>query len=308
MRTPSILLLALSACGGTWSNRDLEFAAALPSRAELASTLPSNSSTSQPLRSGLNVGEPSQLYVDTKKASTDFNTLLDTFLGVLDAVRSVPPSTRADTVRVWGPYPAKDNPGYQFQVVIALVSEGPDTYAWGMQMRKIGDTTWIDVVRGAFQASAESVRKGMGQFEMPVKDFRDVLKVDDGLRQLDLIQIGYVKTDFPHITSMAFQYAPGGTSGLSAAGYASKRAADGSGAMGFSLISTDANVRRLDIISKWLADGAGFAIANVTEGNYRGSNRVECWDAMFRLVYFKESWPGGTEGGRPADCVAVDGL
>lgn len=312
MRTLLLASFIVSGCGGTWSNRDLEFAAALPTRAELASKLPATASSAQPLdraRDGLNAGDPSQAWADTRKAANDFNGLLDFFLGVVDSVRSVPPSSRTDTSRTWGPFVAKDNPGFQLQLTIALVSTSPqETFGWKVQARPLGASEWFDIVRGSFQASSETVRRGMGTIEVPVKDFRDRLKVDENFRQLDSITIGYFTSSFPTTVTMQFQFAPGNTSGFSSLGYAARRAQDDSGAMGFQLKTTDPNTTRLDVASKWRADGAGVAVMTVAEGNYRGATRAECWDAAFKVVYFKETWPGGKESGRQSDCVSVDGL
>lgn len=305
------IVLGLTACGGTWSNRDLEFVAALPSRAALSAKLPASSTSTQPLSrsDGLNAGEPSQAFAETKKAVTDFNGLLDFFLGVLDTVRAVPPTSRSGESRTWGPFTAKDNPGFEFQVIIALVGTEPqDTYGWKLQARRLGTPAFFDVVRGAFQASPETVRKGMGQIEVPVKDFRDQLKLGEPFNQLDTIQLGYVTSSFPNTSTLAFTFTPGNTSGFSSLGYAAKRAEDGSGAMGFSLKTTDVNTSRLDVISKWRADGAGISIATVGEGNYRGATKAECWNASFKVTFFKENWPGGQESGTQADCVSVDGL
>ena len=47
------LPLLLLACGGSWANRDLEFASALPSKAQLRSKLPTTTSTTSPLTGGL---------------------------------------------------------------------------------------------------------------------------------------------------------------------------------------------------------------------------------------------------------------
>ncbi|MBL8920818.1 MAG: hypothetical protein JNJ54_18280 [Myxococcaceae bacterium] len=312
MRSSTLLsVLLFTACGGTWSNRDLEFAAALPSRAELSSKLPTSASSAQPLtrRDGLNAGDPSQAYADTKKAVTDFNGLLDFFLGVVDSVRSVSPTSRSGDSRTWGPFAAKDAPGFQFQVTIALVSSDPqETFGWKLQARKLGEQAWLDVVRGTFQASAETVRKGMGQIEVPVKEFRDQLKIDPAFAQLDSIVIGYVTNANPKLSTMTFTFAAGNPGGFSSAGYASRQADDGSGAMGFSLKTLDPNTSRLDIVSRWRTTGAGVAIATVAEGNYRGATRIECWDTSFKVVFFKETWPGGQESGVQSACVSIEGL
>jgi hypothetical protein len=313
MRT--ILLVSvslLSACGGSWSNRDLEFAAALPSRAELSSKLPASASSGQPLTrsDGLNAGEPSQAYADTQKAAKDFNGLLDFFLGLLDTVRTVPPTSRSGESRTWGPFNAKDVPGSQFQVIIALVSTTPnDTYGWKVQTRKLGTAEWTDLVRGTFQASAETVRKGQGQIEIPVKEIRAQIPVTDpNLASLDSIVIGYVTNADPTLSSMVFTFTPGNPEQLSAAGYQARQSSNGSGAMGFSVKTTNPLTLRFDVVSKWRTDGAGISVATVSEGTYRGATRVECWDTAFKVTFYKENWPGGQESGRFEDCASVEGL
>lgn len=302
-------LVVCSACGGTWSNQDLEFAAALPSKAELNARLPTTATTGQPLsrQDGLNAGEPSQAYADTKKAVTDFNGLLDFFLGVLDTVRQQPPTTRAEGARTWGPFSAADAPGFQFQVTIALTSSEPrDTYGWRIQARKLGEPEFFDLVRGNFQSSAETVRRGMGTIEVPVKDVKAKLTLSPEFQQLDQIVIGYQTATFPQATQMGFTFAAGNTSGFSQAGYGSERREDGSGAMVFALTTTDANIRKSTVRSRWLKDGAGASLLTVDEGTFRGATRVECWNAQFKVTWFKENWPGGKESGREADCPAVN--
>lgn len=312
MRTTILIGLSFfTACGGSWSNRDLEFAAALPSRDALSSKLPTTASSGQPLSrsDGLNAGEPSKAYADTKDAAKTFNDILTLFLGVVDTVRKIPPTSRETNSRTWGPFTAQDTPGFQFQVVIALVATEPtDTFGWKVQARKLGTTDWTDLVRGTFQAT-ESVLKGRGQFEVPVKDFRDLLPSNDAkFSALDQIVIGYVTDSDPTLSSMVFTFAPGNPELLSAGGYQARQRADGSGAMGFVLKSTNPMTSRLDVVSKWRSDGAGVSVATVTEGTASGATRVECWNPAFKVTFFKESWAGGQESGVATDCVSVEGL
>ncbi|MCA3016543.1 MAG: hypothetical protein INH41_29525 [Myxococcaceae bacterium] len=300
-------LLVVTACGGNWSNADLEFSAALPWRRELGSTLPTSASTGQPLsrQDGLNAGEPSQAYVDTKKAVTDFNGLLDFFLGVIDTVRAQPPSSRADEARTWGPFVAADLPGYQFQVTITRTASEPrETFAWSIQARRFGEADFFDLVRGDFQASPETVRRGVGTIEVPVKEVRARATLPAELQQLDRVSIGYQTSTFPQTTQMGFTFAAGNPIGLSQGGYRSERREDGAGALVFSLSSLDPNLRRATVRSRWLVDGSGAAVLTVDEGTYRGATRSECWNAQYKVTWFKESWPGGKESGRQADCPA----
>jgi hypothetical protein len=303
--------LVLTSCGGTWSTRDLEFVAALPSPAALEAKLPLTATNSQPLsrRDGLNAGEPSQVFAETKKAVTEFNGLLDFFLGVLDSVRVVPPTSRSGESRTWGPFTAKDNPGFEFQVRIELLgTKSQETYGWKLEARKLGTQNFFDVVRGTFHPSPETVRKGAGQIEVPVKDYRDQLKLTESLNQLDSISLEYFTGGEPYTSTLAFTVAPGNISGYSTSGYAVKRAQGGSGAIGFSIKTNDVNTSRLDVISTWRADGAGRSISTVAEGSFLGTTKIECWNAAFKVTFFKENWPGGNESGTQSDCVSVEGL
>src|SRR4051794_1016053 len=109
------LLCLLAACGGNFSNEDLEYLNALPTREALASKLPGTGTSSgsglAQRRDRLSVGDPSQLYLDTQKASTDFNNGLDGLLSLLENIRTVPPTTRELDRRIWGPFPDNNNPG-----------------------------------------------------------------------------------------------------------------------------------------------------------------------------------------------------
>lgn len=312
MRSTILLSVSmLTACGGSWSNRDLEFAAALPQRDALTSKLPTSASSGQPLSrsDGLNAGEPSRAYADTKDAAKTFNDILGFFLGVVETVRKVPPTSRTTNSRTWGPFSAQDNPGFQFQVVIALTATEPkDTFGWKVQARKLGTQDWLDLVRGNFQAT-ETVLKGRGQFEVPVKEFKSQIPItDEKLAALDQVVIGYVTDADPSLSSMTFTFAPGNPELLSAGGYQARQKADGSGAMGFVIKSTNPMTSRLDIVSKWRGDGAGVSVATVSEGTYSGATRIECWNAAFKVSYFRETWPGGQESGVATDCVSVEGL
>src|SRR3954470_7443530 len=102
-----IAALALTACGN-YSNDDVEFLSAIPSRTELASKY-TTSTAQAALREGvlaqaITAGEASTLAADTKSASDGFNSFLFELLDLLDAVVHQDPSTRSPNERTWGPY------------------------------------------------------------------------------------------------------------------------------------------------------------------------------------------------------------
>ncbi len=308
--------LLVSACGGNWSNRDLDFINALPDTTALKSNLPERSTSSSPLsgvqtrRDGLSVGDPSQAYSDARKAKTDFNGMLDSILGTVELLRQYPPTTRTDASRIWGPYPDSQNAGFEFRLTITLVTDstaGTSSFAWALESHKVGND-FFPVVTGAFKPTM-SLKQGQGSMIVHVKDFKDQLKVDDGLRALDQIDISYTTDAFPNAVGMLFTFAAGNTSGLSQIGYLSKELADGSGALAFAL-ATPSNpaVTVMQSAAVWRPSGAGRSQGLVTEGTAKGASQVECWDDTFHVTYFAQGWPGGMVSGNESDCVTVSGF
>lgn len=302
--------VVLTACGGNWSTRDLEFVNALPQRADLQARLPVVGSTSQPLegvstrKDGLNVGDPSQAYATTKKAATDFNGLLDQVLSILDTVRLYPPTTRSADGRVWGPYPDAKNEGFEFQVAIQQLEA--TRFAWSIQAQPRGGALF-DVLTGTFDAST-SAREGTGAFVVHVANFKDKLAVDPAMQSLDRIDVGYQTASWPRRVDMAFTFTPGNTSGLSMIGYTYRYLQDGRGALAYQVRTTSVEATVLSAIALWNTSGAGRAQAVVAEGTYTGATVSECWDTATKVVFYAESWPGGQMNGAVADCATIDGL
>ena len=309
MRSLLFSVLLLAGCGGNWSNADLAFANALPRRDELKSRIPAGSTT-QPLegvgtrRDGLVVGDPSGAFAATKKAATDFNGLLDLILGVVDQVRAVPPTSRTTDSRTWGPFADTNNPGRELEVVI--VKKDDVNFEWRIESRPINGA-FIQVVTGNFLAT-DTARKGRGSFVVHVKDFRDVVKVDDNLKQLDQIDVGYITDMFPRRAEMLFTVKPGSSLGVSSIGYTARTQADGSGAMRFVYTLPRTDVAELELTAVWAAAGEGKSVGTVTKGTYSGFNVTECWGKAFAVVYYAESWPGGVTSGPASDCPVIDGL
>ena len=92
----------LAAGCGNYSNEDLEFTTALPERSQLAAVIPVRSSIIGP--------EPAELYRLSRTVALVFNGIVDAFLTLVDGIRAFPPTTRAPNLRVWGPFPAENQP------------------------------------------------------------------------------------------------------------------------------------------------------------------------------------------------------
>lgn len=302
------LVVVATGCGGNWSNGDLVFANALPRTEDLRSTLPS-SSTAQPLegvstrRDGLMVGDPSNAWALTRRASSDYNGILVALLGILDQARRAPPTERTPTSRTWGPFADSNNAGRELRVVISQTDDTRRSFGWQVESRPFNGE-WLQVITGNFLTNGETtVRKGQGAIQVPVKDFRDVIKTDANIAQLDLVTIGYVTDSWPNRVEMNFTLKPGGTTGLSALGYTSLLQEDGGGSMRFVWSNTDVNVEQLEITARWMSTGEGRAFGVVQKGNYTGANVTECWNRSFTVTHYAESWQGGMTAGTESSCV-----
>jgi hypothetical protein len=309
MRGLLLGVLVLAGCGGNWSNADLAFADALPRKEDLKAKLP-NGSTTQPLegvgtrRDGLVVGDPSNAWAVTRKAGADFNGLLDLVLGIVDQVRTAPPTTRTSDSRTWGPFADSNNPGREVQVVITKTDD--TTFAWKIESRPTTGP-FILIVDGSFIAT-DTARRGKGTFTVHVKDFRDVVKVTDEMKKLDEIVVGYVTDMYPLRAEMLFTFAAGSTSPYSSVGYTARQQQDLSGAIRFVYTLPGPEIEEVEINSAWKSTGEGRGIGVVTRGLYTGFNVTECWNKSFKVVHYVESWPGGASSGPSSDCTVIDGF
>lgn len=305
MRTLLPFLLLASACGSTWSDRDLEFASALPSRAELRSKLPTSGSSSSPLtgtpsrRDPLNVGDPSKAYADAKGAATIFNGILDYLLTVLDHVRTIAPTSRTDDSRTWGPYADQKNQGFEF--TITVFQRSADTFDWLMKATEVATHTDLNILQGTFKATS-TAKKGRGAMHVTVNEFREKLSVDANFKQLDDITIGYITDQFPIQVAMAFTFKQGVSSGISTIGYTYLEHEDHSGALDYEVRSSSTDTTVLETAAIWTTKGEGHSHSVVKEGRYTGATLDECWDTSFNVTYYAEGWTGGQTNGTVTRC------
>lgn len=306
MRTLFVVAtVCLSACTGNWSNDDLEFIGSVPKSEDLRSKLPTSASAMQGIRRDpLSVGDPSKAYTDTKGASDSFNGIVDFITGALDTVVKITPTTRSPDTRIWGPWNDPNNPGFQVRVTITRPSDSD--FNWAIEMRpRTGD--YFETAGGSFQAT-ESIKKGTGNFHVDTKTIRERLKSTTDLNPVDKIDVTYDTQRPPKLVQMQFLFSPSGASNLSTAGYEYHEAADTSGSMAFVVKGSDPNITEAKYESQWLKTGTGRATLTVVSGNYAGATATECWDSTFKVVYAKQSWPGGIDVGTASACPEITGL
>lgn len=301
-----LLACAVAATGcGNWSNEDLEYYAAMPTRDQLTAKLP-GATTAELTGEGSRrdpLGEDSKLYTDTKGVADGFNGLLNFLLGALDRVRSYPATTRHQNQRIWGPWADGDHPGFEMRVVMDKVETGNFTFA--IQSRPKGGE-FFSIVEGTF-APTTVLAKGTGQMVIFASTINDKVGPVKDWENLEKIEIGYITNMDPVQVAMVFTNKPSKPGSLS---WGYQELANGNGRMGFSVKGgTDPNIQQFDVFSAWSKLG-GFGVYKVVEGavGYKDATHFECWDKSFKTVFVAETWPGGKMEGDQKNCVTVDGF
>ncbi|NOK35286.1 hypothetical protein HMI49_18965 [Corallococcus exercitus] len=322
MRDPVTRKLALAlpcllavACGGDFSNDDLEFQNALPQREDLAAKLPDTARSGQGLgtrgqrlSASQVLGGTSELALQAYTAGTRFNTSVDGLLSLLELFRNAPPTTRETDRRIWGPFPAEDHPGHELRFV--MERQGA-SFAYLLQFRPNGggESAWWTYLPGTFKADG-GIRKGEGTLALDLKAARangfDTKEADT----LDRLDIGYQTKALPTRVELLFT-GIGATVPLTR--YASRQTPEGLGEMAFRLPGVDfvpGNLAEtLDIVARWTPDGRGVLVLNILEGDAKGAQYTECWDARTRITFMQRNWDflNPTEGDR-GSCPDVSAL
>jgi hypothetical protein len=315
MRTlwPALLCL-LAACGGTFSNEDLEYLNALPTREALASKLPDRGSSSNDgltqRRDRLVVGDTSPLYADTRKASTDFNNGLDGLLSLLENIRTLPPTTREPDRRIWGPYPDRNQPGHDVRFVMVR-NGGSFDYRLQFRPSKAGEDAWWSFLEGTFKADA-GIRKGEGSLHLFISDAVAKGLNVGGLSPFTRMDIGYQTKALPTRVEMIFSAPPIPPAVMGPQiSYTYRERPEGSGEMQFLVKGTDivpGGLREdVKITSRWTRDSGGVGTLVILEGDLKSANYTECWDAQNKVTFAKKSWELFGVG-RASDCPDVPGF
>ncbi|RKH40700.1 hypothetical protein D7X55_23035 [Corallococcus sp. AB049A] len=322
MREPVMRNLALAlpcllavACGGDFSNDDLEFQNALPQREDLAAKLPDSARAGQGL--GTNVqrlsasqvlGGTSELALQAYQAGTRFNTSVDRLLSLLELVRDARPSTRETDRRIWGPFPAKDHPGQELRFVMER-QDADFAYLLQFRPKGSGEDAWWTYLPGTFKADG-GIRKGTGTLALDLKEARaHGLKTGDAMA-LDRLDIDYQTKALPTSVELLFTAAGAATPDTR---YASRQTPEGLGEMAFRLPGVDfvpGNLTEtLDIVARWTPDGRGVLVLNILAGDAKGAQYTECWDAGTRITFMQRNWDflNPTEGNR-STCPDVSAL
>lgn len=295
----------LSAACGDYSNEDLRFLVAVPTRADLAVEVPADAAPAPgalTAQAAACANGSSETWGWAKPMSDRMNASVELLLGLVDVVRRLPPSYRADDARGWGPFPDESHPGIEIRVLLGREFPGgpdaPPRFVYVFQARDTGAADWTAVLWGAFDGA--SATHGTGGL---VLDF-------DALWALGMADADaphgkmYVEYDRSPASLAQLPDAPArrirlflDQSGLgleSVFGYEFRGWPDGSGTFGYAfrqsgdLLMVQAS---FDAAGQGRA-AVGFRTAGGLEGGYQ-----QCWDADACLVYVLDAYGYSCGGG-----------
>ncbi len=298
---------------GNYSNADLEFFNALPSREDIKSNLPEPEPTlrapSGPqtaLRRVLAaaapaevvLGQTARLYQDTQNASHLFKTIAEVFVSLAEEVQRHPPTTRAGLERSWGPFGMRENPGFEFRVTIARDPAAAERFNYRFEFRPqgSGEEGYLSFITGHFV-------RGEGRLGIGAVLFDNRVLADAGIDtrlELDWIQIDYDTRVFPRTVRMEFARL------LDTLTFRHAEYADDSGEMQFRF--DDAFSATFDISSSWTPGGAGRADATVTRLFGPVGSLSQCWNDAFLLTFHQSDFEAPALLGSEDACPPAPGV
>lgn len=298
------LALALGACGN-YSTEDLRFLAALPTREDLHVSVPTDGNAGAVTMCGW--PGRSDVWLWAKPTSDGLNRAVGFVISLVDVVRQYPPTAREEDLRRWGPFPDKNHPGHEIQIVIRRsYPAGPDApprHNYRFEARRAGAPTFDPLIVGTFAGASSS--RGHGTVDLYFENFWNV-GVNDDTTPHGTMDIAYDRASDPvtidlDLTNDGFDVVQ---FGYGFAGYP-----DGRGRFDYRFRKLNGDV--LTVTTGYDATGAGRARVDYTPkdavtplGTFQ-----HCWDAAACLTYVNDptDYTCGAPCvlGSPASCVPV---
>ncbi len=331
-----VLLLSgwLPAGCGDYSNpqlqQDLEFLSAIPAKRYLelrvADSQPRQLDEQQAglsRRSDAVLGDPATYFVASRLVTGDVNRGVLGFLELVDRITHlVPPTLRQPTRRVWGPWPAEDDPGVAMRFVMEKGQPGEFFFDFQLRPEALAadsdfDENWTSCIAGRVEPRG-AFRRGVGEMDILLGQCAEVTgsgeagsaAVDFDTAPDDVNPDGKTELTIDFVAFLTRDMIADGDQALDAE-YSFFEAGDRSGAFDF---TSRADVHegepgleareRWDWRVHWAADGCGRADVRLSGGDL-GQIEVllsECWDSEQGRVYYGDNASLAETEGDPADC------
>jgi hypothetical protein len=272
------LAFGLAGCGD-YSTEDVRFLAALPLREDLRVEVPEAAAGAQ---AACGTAE-AEIWLSAKPTSDGLNASVDFLVGLVDAVRRLPPSERLEDARRWGPFDDRNHPGREIQVTIARSGDGDGVeHGYRFEGRVKGGGAWTAILTGTFRGPSAEI--GRGELQLSFEALW-ALGMNDAGTPHGVMLASYDRTAVPRTVGIDLGQGAFGVGGFN---YGFEGYRDGSGWFEYRIRTAARPLDTLTIASSFDEAGAGRAeVTYQTWLGFGGSFR-QCWDAFACLVYVED--------------------
>jgi hypothetical protein len=249
-------------------------------------------------------GAPALLAL-TVESVNGVNAMVDGFLGFVDAVREIPPSSREDDARTWGPWPADNAAAYDVRMV--STRQGVGEFTWSFDTAPHGTSDWSPFFWGVHFAAGVTVREGDGDFAF------DGVAVDalDGSNENPFYLEAHYDHRYGNEVWLSVWPDRSLKDGVSLGEYHYAIDTDDAGTLTFDTSSPEFaagdKVEQFHVTTNWIPDAGGNGDAVVSGGNVNDYfvDSVwwrQCWLPDGTLVYMADQYGITPPVGAPEKC------
>jgi hypothetical protein len=287
-------VLSLGACVIKQDDPPEGIARAIPTAEQVQIKLPVNSART--------LGELANYYVATRDVTRTLNGGTAWVLILIHAIVQYPVTSTNGNVYTWGPWSdALDPAEYKLDVTDNL--DGTYDYALSGRNKTVAGSTFEQVIEGHADTTPGPLQ-GNGDFSIDFDAGKRVNPVDSGDAK------GHVTVNYDlaarHLDMLA--QAPDAQGVPAMFEYAYNEAAGGGGDMVFNVTANGGGTAAAENIvlrSRWQSNGAGRGDARLSGGDLGTAQAIgsECWNGLFRRVYYSDSVNWQPTEGTVADCA-----
>jgi hypothetical protein len=277
-----------------------DLARAIPTADQVAIKLPESSARS--------VGQLASWYVATRDVTSMFNGGSAWVLILIHAIVQFPVTTVHGDTFTWGPWSKALDPA-EYKLDVRVVGDGTYEYQLSGRSKTQASAQFEVVIDGKADPRAGDL-EGSGEFLIDFDAGKRVNPIDSG----DAKGTMHVHYDLAQRHLDLTVMSTDALGGPAIADYAYNEGADGSGDMVFDVsanVGGGALLETVTLRSRWQATGAGRADARIAGGDLGGlqATASECWDTMFKRVFYADSVTfSPTEGSSDACAFATPDL
>ena len=284
-----------AACGGNYSNEDLEFQTSIPDKTDLAPNIAAQL-----------IAGSAESYKLTHGTVQGYRRLLGFVASLLDHVRRHPATTRTTDGRVWGPFADDKQPGYVLRVSmsrLALTAESKSfKFSYSLDFATKAAKAFVPVIYGTFDSKG-GLGEGNGKVSFDVDRLRSIqYPVGPDIVEVRKIDITHSRND--GFRSLLVHQDNTATAAAPTADLTYSESPDGSATTRFVLtLAANLWTSEIDVVSAWRGDGAGRGEIKVTRGLATGLLGIDCWGATTVPTYVSRDWDKAANQGDMGTCV-----